>query len=114
MQHEAASLDRVVKGTCDPRFKPVDEAFERNFQEYGEVGAAVAVYRKGRPVVDLWGGYRDGARRLPWQSDTMVCMMSVAKGISATAMAMVVRSRSDRPLLARRPLLAGIRAGRQG
>jgi CubicO group peptidase (beta-lactamase class C family) len=89
VQHEAASLDRVVKGTCDPRFKPVYEAFERNFQKHGEVGAAVAVYWKGQPMVDLWGGYRDGARRLPWQPDTMVCMMSVAKGISATAMAMV-------------------------
>src|SRR5262249_32484218 len=76
-------------GTCDSRFSAVRKAFERNFQEHGEVGAALAVYWKGRLVVDLWGGYRDLERRLPWQSDTMVCMMSVAKGISATAIAML-------------------------
>lgn len=79
----------VVRGLCDPRFLPVYEAFERNFREFGEIGAAVAVYWKGLPVVDLWGGYRDVARELSWEADTMACMMSVAKGISATAVAMV-------------------------
>jgi hypothetical protein len=38
----------------------------RNFAERGEIGAACAVYRDGVKVVDLWGGYADGWRRLPW------------------------------------------------
>ena len=77
-----------LAGDCDPRFDGVRAAFERNFVEHGEVGAAVAVYWNGRPVVDLWGGMRDRDRGQPWETDTMACMLSVAKGISATAMAM--------------------------
>ncbi|MBL8697918.1 MAG: beta-lactamase family protein [Alphaproteobacteria bacterium] len=74
---------QAVQGDCDPRFSRVREAFERNFSEDGEVGAAVAVMLDGRMVVDLWGGHRDAARARAWERDTIVCMMSVAKAVSA-------------------------------
>ena len=61
------------------------EEFERNFRERGEVGAAVCVYRDGKPVVDLWGGYKDLERREPWAQDTIVIMNSVAKSMCACA-----------------------------
>jgi CubicO group peptidase (beta-lactamase class C family) len=77
-----------VNGHCDERFLPVREAFIRNFRENGEVGAAVSVTLHGRPVVDLWGGIRDVATSAPWEADTMVCMMSVAKGVGTVALAM--------------------------
>src|SRR4051794_28686596 len=48
-----------IDGTCDPRYSAVRNAFERNFHERGEVGAAVCVYEGGRKVVDLWGGHKD-------------------------------------------------------
>lgn len=73
----------VVQGSCDPRFARVREAFERNFAEDGELGASVAVVLDGRSVVDLWGGHRDAARARPWERDTIACMMSVAKAVSA-------------------------------
>ena len=73
----------VVQGSCDPRFERVREAFERNFAEDGELGASVAVVLDGRSVVDLWGGHRDAARTRPWERDTIACMMSVAKAVSA-------------------------------
>ena len=73
----------IVQGSCDPRFARVRAAFERNFAEDGEVGAAVAVTLDGCSVVDLWGGHRDAARTRPWERDTIVCMMSVAKAVSA-------------------------------
>jgi len=79
----------TVAGTFDPRFAAVREAFARNFQEHGEVGAALAVTWHGKMVVDLWGGLADANSRRPWQSDTLVCMMSVAKGICAIAMSML-------------------------
>src|ERR1043166_4445329 len=88
MNHEVQQASKV-EGHCDPMFAKVRSAFEKNFEEHGEVGAAVAIYHKGRPVVDLWGGQRDRDSGLPWERDTITCMMSVAKGISATAMAMV-------------------------
>ena len=46
-------------GACDPRFEPVREAFERNFDERDEVGAPVCVTLDGETVVDLWGGSAD-------------------------------------------------------
>src|SRR6201995_301091 len=82
------SIQGPVSGTCDPRFERVRPAFPRNLAEHGEVGAPVAVYYRGEPVVDLWGGLRDAPRALPWERDTMACMMSVGKGICATAVAM--------------------------
>jgi len=86
----------AIEGTCDPRFARVREAFAENFRRDGELGAAVAVTLHGRPVVDLWGGWRDAARTRPWQADTIVCMMSVAKAVSALALHMLVdRGRVD-------------------
>lgn len=78
-----------IEGECTPEFIAVRRAFERNFAEHGELGAAVAVYYEGRPVVDLWGGLRDRERGLPWQADTICTMMSVAKGICALSIAML-------------------------
>lgn len=72
-----------IGGTCEPEFAAVREAFEDNFRRRGEVGAAVAVYKDGRKVVDLWGGHKDLARTEPWQPDTIVIMNSVAKSMSA-------------------------------
>ena len=40
----------------------VRAAFAANFASGRELGAAVAVYHRGRPVVDLWGGWFDADR----------------------------------------------------
>lgn len=72
-----------IQGECAPRFEQVRAVFEDNFAERGEVGAAVAVYLRGKPVVDLWGGIADAQSGRPWARDTLVCMMSVAKGVLA-------------------------------
>lgn len=63
------------------------DAFRRNFSEREEIGAACTVFRDGRKVVDLWGGYRDGAERLPWEEDTLITVFSATKGISSIAVA---------------------------
>lgn len=73
----------VVHGICAPGFEPVKAVFASNFSERGEVGAAVAIVIRGKPVVDLWGGMADAATGRPWERDTLACMMSVAKGIVA-------------------------------
>jgi len=44
-----------------------------------EIGAAVAVYRDGVKVVDLWGGYRNGITTGPWRDDTLVTMFPPRK-----------------------------------
>jgi len=71
-----------IHGTCDERFAPVREAFERNFTEHGDVGASFAATIEGEFVVDLWAGHRDAAKSLPWERDTIVCVYSTTKTMS--------------------------------
>jgi len=77
-------------GHVDERFAPVLDAFLENFRVEEEVGAAVSAVIDGEAVVDLWGGWRDGAMTTPWDAHTTVCMMSVAKGVTAIAFNMLV------------------------
>lgn len=85
-----------ISGHCAPEFSAVAKAFEENFARRDERGAAVCVYRDGQPVVDLWGGWRNPARTLPWEKDTIVCMMSVGKGVAALCVWMLIdRGRID-------------------
>jgi len=86
----SADPTSTIHGYCDPAFAPVGEAFAANFRERGESGAAVCVYEKGEKKVDLWGGWADAAHTRPWREDTIVCMMSVGKGMAALCIWMLV------------------------
>jgi CubicO group peptidase (beta-lactamase class C family) len=77
----------LIAGGAEDGYGKVADAFRRNFAEGREIGAAVAVYRHGRKVVDLWGGYREAKRKLPWQQDTLVTVFSTTKGMASMAMA---------------------------
>lgn len=72
-----------IHGHCDERFAAVREAFEANFRERDELGAAVTVLVDGQPVADLWGGWADGARTRAWERDTLVNVWSTGKGPTA-------------------------------
>ena len=78
----------MIHGTVTGGFEEVRTEFQRNFDQRGELGAACAVYRRGRKIVDLWGGYQDVARQEPWRADTMVLVYSTTKGMAATALAL--------------------------
>ncbi|WP_040776154.1 serine hydrolase domain-containing protein [Nocardia pneumoniae] len=80
----------TVHGDVASGFGPVAEAFRRNFARHGEIGAAVAVYAGDRPVVDLWAGFRDRRRTLPWEQDTIVPVFSSSKGMAAFTVAAAV------------------------
>ncbi|KUL32510.1 serine hydrolase domain-containing protein [Streptomyces regalis] len=72
-----------VNGTVAEGFEPVREAFVRNFGTLGERGAAVAVYRDGRKVVDLWAGTKDVDGTEAWQHGTAQVVRSATKGVAA-------------------------------
>ncbi|MGW4889758.1 serine hydrolase domain-containing protein [Streptomyces murinus] len=78
--------DVVVNGTVAEGFEPVREAFAANFALLGEHGAAVAVYRDGRRVVDLWAGTRDVDGTAPWESGTAQIVRSATKGVVAAGL----------------------------
>ncbi|WP_299541682.1 serine hydrolase domain-containing protein [uncultured Streptomyces sp.] len=75
--------DVQIHGHCDDRFAAVRDAFERNFTDRDELGAAVTVLVDGAPVADLWGGWADAARTRPWERDTVVNVWSTTKGPTA-------------------------------
>ncbi|MFK0108576.1 serine hydrolase domain-containing protein [Streptomyces sp. NPDC091217] len=78
-----------VNGTVAEGFEPVRDAFVKNFELLGDRGAAVAVYRDGHRVVDLWGGARDfdgDAGRAPWERDTAQIVRSATKGVAAAVL----------------------------
>ncbi len=82
-----------IEGFVAPGFEAAREAFAENFHRVGpyrEVGAALAAYRRGRRVVDLWGGWADAARTRPWTANTLVNVWSATKGATATALAVLV------------------------
>ncbi|GGT34481.1 serine hydrolase domain-containing protein [Streptomyces purpureus] len=89
-----------VQGTVAAGFEPVRDAFLRNFAEGGERGAAVAVYRHGTKVVDLWAGTRDVDGSAPWAVDTAQIVRSATKGVAA-AVPLLLHQRGQLDLDAR-------------
>ncbi|MEU1252106.1 serine hydrolase domain-containing protein [Streptomyces chartreusis] len=75
-----------VNGTVAEGFEPVRDAFVRNFETLGERGAALAVYRDGRKVVDLWAGTKDVDGTEPWQRGTAQVVRSATKGVAAAVL----------------------------
>ncbi len=57
--------------------------FEENFASRGELGASVCVWRDGREVISLAGGWCDRHESQPWTEDTPVLVWSATKGPAA-------------------------------
>jgi CubicO group peptidase (beta-lactamase class C family) len=72
-----------VQGRVAPGFEPVFDVFARLFAEQGEKGASVALVREGQVLVNLQGGQRDRHGAQPWQPDTLACLFSTTKAITA-------------------------------
>jgi CubicO group peptidase (beta-lactamase class C family) len=89
-QITARNADFSLQGHYAPEYQPVVDAFCENFMVEDEVGAAVSIMREGKMVVDLWGGWRDAKMQTPWDAPTTVCMMSVAKGVTAICFNMLI------------------------
>lgn len=86
----ARGVTFTLQGHYEPAYRAVADAFVENFTVEDEVGAAVSIVRDGKKVVDLWGGWRNSAMNAPWEEHTTVCMMSVAKGITAICFNMLI------------------------
>ena len=87
-----------IRGVCDERFEAVREALAESLDK-DDVGASAAVYLHGEPVVDLWGGYADAARTIPWGPDTITNVWSTTKTMTALC-ALVLADRGDLDLAA--------------
>lgn len=84
-----------ISGTINPRFARVQEIFERNFDTGDDLGASVALIVDGEMVIDLWGGFIDQEKTIPWQEDSIVPVYSTSKTMVALCALILI----DRGLL---------------
>jgi CubicO group peptidase (beta-lactamase class C family) len=88
-----------IHGSCDERFTAVRDAFAGNLDNGLDVGASVAVYLDGEPVVDIWGGWTDEAKTTPWDRDTIINVWSTTKTTTFLA-ALMLADRGELDLYA--------------
>lgn len=75
-----------IKGTYNEQFKNVRYLLESKVDSGEDIGASIAVYIDGEPVVDIYGGYVDETKTKEWQSDTIVNTFSTTKTMTALSM----------------------------
>jgi len=69
----------------------LEPLFQENFEKFGELGAAVSIWKNGKPIVDLVGGFRDTHREQPWTADTLVLIWSATKGLGSACVLHVLQ-----------------------
>lgn len=86
-----AQTGRVdVGGSVERRFEPVREVFAELLAGQRGTGSAVAAWRDGAWVVDLWGGRAAAAGTRRWQSGSLVQPYSVSKPFAAVCALLLV------------------------
>jgi CubicO group peptidase (beta-lactamase class C family) len=83
MRTDVTVKDIAIHGYCDPHFSSVKEAFIDNFRYRGDVGASFAALIDGKFVIDIWAGYADANRTRLWRRDTLACLYSTTKTMTA-------------------------------
>jgi CubicO group peptidase (beta-lactamase class C family) len=77
-------------GTCSARFEPLRELFAAKLESGEDLGASLAVNIDGEMVVDLWGGWADEARTIPWTENTITNVFSTTKAMTSLAALVLV------------------------
>ena len=76
-----------IKGNCQEGFLEVKELFGSLHKSGREVGSSFSVYRDGKPIIDIWGGYSDKDQTKQWNRDTLATVWSTTKGVAAITIA---------------------------
>src|SRR5690348_1667506 len=82
-----------IQGSYDPLFSAVPSVLA-GLLDQGDAGGSVAVFVDGEPVVDIWAGFADADRTVPWQRDTIANVHSVTKTMTALC-ALVLADRGE-------------------
>ena len=70
----------MISGYCEEKYIPLKKIFENNFLKQEEIGASFAIYKEGKPLIDLWGGFKNKDTQ-KWEENTIVNVFSATKGI---------------------------------
>ncbi|HCR64915.1 MAG TPA: esterase, partial [Oceanicaulis sp.] len=79
-----------IQGHLASGFEPVAEAFEQNFTEREELGAAFTLIRNGEVLVDIHAGHADRKASRPWTAQTIAPVFSTGKAVTALVVAWLV------------------------
>lgn len=60
----------------------IERLFAENFEQHGELGAAISIWKEGSELLSLHGGFMDRERTKPWTEDTLVQIWSSSKGVA--------------------------------
>ena len=80
------------EGHCAPGWEGVRDRLAESLDAGDDLGASVCAMVDGEAVVDVWGGYQDRAKTLPWTRDTICCVYSSGKAVLS---ALVLRAVSE-------------------
>src|SRR5215472_14416683 len=78
-----------IRGVCEGRFEAVHSALARNLDSGEELGASLVVDIDGEIVIDMWGGFCDQARVIPWSENTITNVWSSTKTVTSLAALML-------------------------
>jgi CubicO group peptidase (beta-lactamase class C family) len=70
----------MINGYCEEKYNPVKKIFESYFLKEEEIGASFAIYKEGKPLIDLHGGLKNKNNK-NWDENTIVNVFSATKGI---------------------------------
>lgn len=70
----------MINGYCEEKYNPVKKIFEDYFLKQEEIGASFAIYKEGKPLIDLHGGFKDKNNE-NWEENTIVNVFSATKGV---------------------------------
>ena len=70
----------MISSYCEEKYIPVKKIFENYFLEQEEIGASFAIYKEGKPLIDLWNGLKNKNDK-KWEENTIVNVFSATKGI---------------------------------
>ena len=80
----------ALGGTCSARFDSLRELFAAKLESGEDLGASLVVNIDGEVVIDLWGGWADEARTVPWTENTITNVFSTTKTMTSLAALVLV------------------------
>lgn len=79
-----------IAGVAPARFGAVKDAFAASFEAGEELGARFTLVEAGEVVLDLWAGFADRKRTVPWDDRTLAPVFSTTKAVAALMIARLV------------------------
>jgi len=79
----------MVNGYCEEKYAPVKKIFESYFLKQEEIGASFAIYKEGKPLIDLHGGFKNKDNN-NWEENTIVNVFSATKGVYEIIVAILI------------------------